>query len=87
MKTKSKLRIVILIAFLLINCSGSDNDPVIIDQNPDPGPNPEPISEFRVPCVDPVNTSSPYKIKYDYSAAVDIIPTSKVIDSYWESRC
>ena len=66
-------KLILLFLLLVFNSceKEKDNDPVQEEEKP--------ILSDRVPCVDEI-PETPYKIRYDYTAAVDIIPERNVID-------
>ncbi|WP_242203524.1 heparin lyase I family protein [Aestuariivivens insulae] len=82
MKKKLIFAVFAIIA-LTVFCCGQESDITPNGTpNPDPDPDPMPISEYRTPCVDPITSSSPYKITYYCRAERDIAPSSKIIDCH-----
>lgn len=76
MKKFRLITIVALGSLMQYACSGSD----VTEELPIEVIEPPVYKVDRVPCVDDLNTQSPYPIRYDYNAQEDIIPTSKVLD-------
>ncbi|WP_242203522.1 heparin lyase I family protein [Aestuariivivens insulae] len=82
MKKKLIFAVFTSITLTVFCCSKDSDSGPNATPDPEPDPDPVPTSEYRIPCVDPLKSSSPYKITYDYWAQGDIIPTDKIIDCH-----